>query len=61
MSSLANAARKLVDSISFDVNGALIGGQWRGGHGGLTSQETLKLGDGGRRELDGAERQEPTK
>lgn len=46
---LLAAAEALVDSISFDENGALIGGRWMGGHGGLISQETHIKADALRR------------
>lgn len=46
-----DAAAKLVKSISFDDNGALIGGKWMGGHGGLLSEETRKAADLCRRAL----------
>ena len=34
------ASKNLVDAISFDENGVMIGGQWKGGNGGLISRET---------------------
>ena len=34
-------ALALAESVSFDMNGNLIGGKWIGGHGGLISHETL--------------------
>lgn len=46
---LVTAAAKLADSVSFDMNGAIIGGRWMGGHGGLISNETLKAADDVRR------------
>lgn len=49
---LAHAAKELVDSISFDDNGALIGGKWMGGNGGLLSRETLQKADAVRRALE---------
>jgi len=39
---LLTAARAVVDSVNFDDNGALIGGKWMGGHGGLLSDDTRK-------------------
>lgn len=42
---LESAAKELIDSISFDDNGALIGGRWMGGHGGLISDETRRKAD----------------
>jgi len=53
MRSLIEAAKKLVDSVEFDVNGA----DGRGGHGGLTSNETLKAAGILRQEIYRAERQ----
>lgn len=53
---LVKAARALVDSVSFDENGALIGGKWMGGNGGLLSHETHKKSDALRRALDAFER-----
>ena len=35
---LLTAAKELVASVSFDENGALVGGKWMGGHGGLLSR-----------------------
>lgn len=48
---LADAARALVDAISFDDNGAMIAGQFRGGNGGLLSRETIAKADAVRRAL----------
>jgi hypothetical protein len=45
MDDFVRAAKELVESISFDDNGALIGGRWMGGHGGLLSDETRKKAD----------------
>lgn len=53
---LIRLAGELVDSVSFDINGALIGNQWVGGHGGLISQKTQSKADEVRRvisRLDG--------
>ena len=50
-SALEIASETLVDAISFDDNGALIGGRWMGGHGGLLSEDTRKKADAVRREL----------
>lgn len=55
---LREKAQALVDSVSFDDNGALIAGKWMGGHGGLISDETRKAADALRREL--AARPRPT-
>lgn len=51
---LIKAAQELVDSVAFDVNGKLIGGQWVGGHGGLVSRETIQKSDALRRILSRA-------
>jgi hypothetical protein len=48
---LGNAAEALADSISFDMNGNLIGGKWMGGHGGLISHETIVKADEVRRAI----------
>lgn len=48
---IADAAALLVKSVSFDDNGALIGGKWMGGHGGLISEETRRVADVVRRAL----------
>lgn len=48
---LAEAASELVASIDFDCNGALIGGKWMGGNGGLTSAKTIAKSDEVRRAL----------
>lgn len=49
---LEQAAKELMDSVSFDDNGALIGGKFVGGHGGLLSEETRRKADIVRRELE---------
>jgi hypothetical protein len=49
--SLAAAAQSLVDAVSFDVNGALIGQTYMGGNGGLVSRDTLAKADAVRRAL----------
>ena len=54
MNELIKAAQALVDSVSFDVNGKIIGDRWVGGHGGLVSKETLKLADACRRAIEEA-------
>jgi len=51
ISELIKASRDLVESVSFDENGALIGGKWMGGHGGLVSRETHEKADTVRRVL----------
>jgi hypothetical protein len=48
---LAFTAKELVDAVSFDLNGALIGGKWMGGNGGLLSTVTLAKADDVRRAL----------
>lgn len=47
LQALLSAAQSLVDNIEFDVNGA----DGRGGHGGLTSNETLKAAGTLRQEI----------
>lgn len=54
---LATATKALVDSICFDVNGAMIAGQYRGGNGGLVSRETIACADEARRALAAIEEQ----
>ncbi|CDX26745.1 hypothetical protein MPL3356_60532 [Mesorhizobium plurifarium] len=46
---LLTAAEKLANSVSFDMNGEIIGGKLTGGHGGLISNDTLKAADEVRR------------
>jgi hypothetical protein len=53
---LLDTAKALVDSVSFDENGALIGGKWVGGHGGLLSQETHTKADACRRAIQDLEK-----
>ncbi len=48
---LATAGQALVDAISFDDNGALIGGKWMGGNGGLLSRDTIAKADAMRRAI----------
>lgn len=48
---LAAATKALIDAICFDLNGALIGGKWMGGNGGLVSRETIARADEARRAL----------
>ncbi len=45
------AARKLIDSITRDESGILVGELWQGGNGGMLSIETLKARDQLRRLL----------
>lgn len=54
---LMTAARELVDAVSFDENGALLGGKWMGGNGGLVSRATHEKADAVRRILDCLQRQ----
>lgn len=35
-------ARAVVDHITFDECGSMVGGHWQGGNGGLLSRETLR-------------------
>ena len=42
---LVAKAAELVDSIEFDVNGMALPTAFVGGHGGLTSDKTLRLKD----------------
>lgn len=46
---LIDDATALAESVSFDMNGNLVGGKWMGGHGGLISQETMVASDKVRR------------
>lgn len=48
---LIHAAKALVEAISFDVNGAMIGGKWMGGNGGLISPQTIRISDELRRAI----------
>lgn len=56
---LIAATRALVDSVSFDVNGAMIAGQYRGGNGGLVSRETITRADEARRAIAAIEASPP--
>lgn len=58
VSELIKASRDLVDSVSYDENGALIGNQWVGGHGGLLSRKTHEKADALRRVLSRFEERE---
>jgi hypothetical protein len=49
-------ARALVDAITEDECGAMVGGKWMGGHGGLLSRNTLALADQVRRTIDDLDR-----
>jgi len=44
-SDLIAAAERLAKSVSFDMNGEMIGARYVGGHGGLISNETLRAAD----------------
>ncbi len=48
---IANAARALLDAITFDDCGAMVGGKFVGGNGGLISRETIRKADELRRAL----------
>jgi len=48
---LVRAAQALVDSLSHDEQGTMIGGKWQGGNGGLISHATLTKADEVRRAL----------
>lgn len=50
-SDLLRKARALVDAVTFDNHGAVVGGQFMGGHGGLISRETIKAADDLRKTL----------
>jgi hypothetical protein len=52
---ITKAARALLDAITFDDCGALVGGKFVGGNGGLISRETIKRADELRRALIQAE------
>jgi hypothetical protein len=41
----------LVDAITFDENGAMVAGEWRGGNGGMVSRSTIMAADALRAEL----------
>jgi hypothetical protein len=49
---LYKAAQALVDSISHDEHGTMIGGKYQGGNGGLISPQTIVLCDEVRRALN---------
>lgn len=48
---LADAGKALVDAITFDESGTMIGGKYQGGNGGLISRETTVKADHFRRVL----------
>lgn len=55
---LIEAATDLVESVSRDENGELIGGIWMNGHGGLLSPDTHRKADRVRRALNSLEKSE---
>jgi hypothetical protein len=42
---LLRTARALVDAVTFDDAGAMVGGEWHGGNGGLLSNDTIQKAD----------------
>lgn len=52
---LAKAAKALLDAITFDDCGAMVGGKFVGGNGGLISRETIRKADDLRRALERSE------
>jgi len=52
---IAKAAKALLDAITFDDCGAMVGGKFVGGNGGLISRETIRKADELRRALIKAE------
>ncbi|MCP8894279.1 hypothetical protein KYK29_05005 [Shinella daejeonensis] len=42
---IATAAKALLDAITFDDCGAMIGGKFVGGNGGLISRDTIRRAD----------------
>lgn len=51
MGKVEAAAKALLDSVTFDDCGALIGGKYQGGNGGLISRKTIEKADDLRRAL----------
>lgn len=49
LASLLKAGKALADAVSFDDCGALIGGRFMGGNGGLISRQTIEKADALRR------------
>ena len=45
LTDLVGRSAALVDMVSFDDNGSMVGKEWRGGNGGLLSRETTKAAD----------------
>lgn len=54
---LIDAAKELIKSLDFDVNGILLPTGWQGGNGGLVSQDTLRKADALRRAVRAAEKE----
>lgn len=52
---IASAAKALLDALTFDDCGAMLGGKFVGGNGGLISRETIRKADELRRALAKAE------
>lgn len=52
---LSKAAKALLDAITFDDCGAMVGGKFVGGNGGLISRETIRKADELRRALIASE------
>lgn len=52
---IVKAAQALLDAITFDDCGAMVGGKFVGGNGGLISRETIRKADELRRALARAE------
>lgn len=46
---LLDCVQCLLEDVSLDNNGAMVGGRWQGGHGGLYRPETLRSADALRR------------
>lgn len=59
MRRLEAAAKAVLKSIDFDVNGILLPTGFQGGNGGLVSRETIAACDELRRALNEAERERP--
>lgn len=49
---LLTDAKALVDAVSYDDNGTMVGGVLVGGNGGLLSSDTIKAADTLRKELE---------
>jgi hypothetical protein len=52
---IATAAKALLNALTFDDCGAMLGGKFVGGNGGLISRETIRNADELRRALARAE------